>query len=343
MSRAVLVLRVGRKLSLPVSRRALLWIPLLALLCALLAFWALGLGSAGGTDRLAVLGLREADATTALAAQLRLPRIGVALLAGAMLAASGMLLQVVSRNGLADPGLLGLSQGAVLAILAAQLWGGIAGGTLVWAGLAGALGTALAVLGLSRVIGGGSGLILVGVALNAVLGGVSELIATSGGIERFARVALWSHGSLAAADSGDLRMLAGWAGICLPLLLCFGPALGPLGLGDEAARSLGIATGRTVPGLVVLAAALAAPVVAACGPVAFLGLMSAWIARRLVGDGAQEVLWTAMLLGAGLLLAADTAGRVLFQPLSVAAGLLTAIGGVLIFLVAVGFDRRRLR
>lgn len=338
------VLRLGAWLSLPVSRRALCALPLLALLCLGLVWIALaqGLTEASPEQRLAALWPgTAADPVAARLEVLRLPRIGAALLAGAMIAASGLLLQVVSRNGLADPGLLGVSQGGVLAILVGLIVFELPQAALVPVGMLGAMATAGAVLALARGSLAGGGLILVGIAVNILLGGLSELILTSGDMSRFVRLSTWARGSLAGISGADLALLAAWAAVLLPAALLSGRLLAPLGLGDEAARALGIETRLALPALVLLAAALAAPVVALCGPVSFLGLMSGYIARRLVGDRPGEVLAASMLVGAALLLAADTLGRSLLPPLVVPAGIVTSIAGFLVFVLAARLDRLR--
>lgn len=331
-----MILRVGAHVSFAVSRRFLLTFPVLVVLAAVLAWVALGAGLTQTTaaERLAALQGKG------VIADLRLPRILVALLGGAMTAASGMILQTVSRNGLADPGLLGLSQGSVVAILLGGLVFGLSPQALVWAGLAGALAVSLLVLGLGRGLMAGGGIVMVGLAVNIVLGAVTEIVMTSGDAARFARLAVWSRGTLSGVSGGDVALIAVWALGCLPVLVALGRHLGPLGLGDDAARAVGIDTRWLLPVLVMLAACLSAPVVAVCGPVSFLGLIAGYIARRLVGDAPQEVLATGMVLGGAILLLADTAGRALLPPFVIPAGLMTSFAGVLVFLLSIAAERR---
>ncbi|MBE3637195.1 FecCD family ABC transporter permease [Mangrovicoccus algicola] len=311
--------------------------------CAALVWWALGQGltEASAAERLDALWPgASADPVAARLEALRLPRIGAALLAGAMISASGLLLQVVARNGLADPGLLGVSQGGVLAILAGAALFDLPRAALVPAGLFGAMATAAAVLLAARRSLAGGGLILVGIAVNLLLGSVTELIMTSGGMAQYARLAVWSRGSLAGVSAADLALLAAWAAVLLPLALLSGRWLDPLLLGDDTARSLGIETRLLLPVLVLLAAALAAPVVAVCGPVSFLGLIAGHVARRLTGGRMTVVLPGAMLTGSCVLLAADTAGRSLMPPVAVPAGIATSVGGFLVFVFAARLSQR---
>ncbi|MDH2327803.1 iron ABC transporter permease [Cereibacter sp. SYSU M97828] len=330
-----MIVRTGA-ISFTVSGRFLLMFPALTLLVLALAWVALGAGltETSAAERLAAL------RGEGMLAELRLPRILVALLGGAMTAASGMILQIVSRNGLADPGLLGLSQGSVVAILLGGVVFGLGPQALVWAGLAGALAVSLLVLGLGRGMMAGGGIVMVGLAVNIVLGAVTEIVMTSGDAARFARLAVWSRGTLSGVSNGDVALIAVWAAGCLPVLALLGRSLGPLALGHDTARAVGIDTRWLLPVLVMLAACLSAPVVAVCGPVSFLGLIAGYVARRLVGDAPQEVLATGMLLGAGVLLLADTAGRALLPPFVIPAGLMTSFAGVLVFLLAIAAERR---
>ncbi|MDB6454258.1 FecCD family ABC transporter permease [Falsirhodobacter sp. 20TX0035] len=330
-----MILRTG-PFSAQVSRRFLWALPVLLAAVAALVWIAIGAGATPTTATERLSALRGEG----LIGDLRRPRILVALLGGAMTAASGIILQTVSRNGLADPGLLGLSQGSVVAILIGGLVFGLGSGALVWVGLGGALAVSVLVLGLGRGTLAGGGIVLVGLAVNIVLGSVTEIVMTSGDATRFARLAVWSRGSLAGVSAGDLRLIAVWALVTVPLLLALSRHLAPLLLGHDAARGVGVDTRRLLPALVLLAAALSAPVVVVCGPISFLGLIAGYVARRLVGDAPTEVLVTGMILGGGILLLADTAGRAALAPLVVPAGLMTSVAGVVVFLLAIAADRR---
>ncbi|ARO14615.1 ferrichrome transport system permease protein FhuG [Ketogulonicigenium robustum] len=345
MSKTV-VLRLGANISLPFSRRFLVALPLLVAALLVSMFAALNMGAMQTQlgDVWAAL-TTPADQWSDEArsvALFRLPRILAAVLAGAMLAVSGYLLQVVSRNGLADPGILGLSDGATVAVMVTSfLMPAVAVGALGGVALVGALGVALLVLGLGRRMLQSGGIILVGLSVNIVLGAVVEVILVSGSAMQFSRLLVWSRGTLASVDAGDLRFMAIWCAAMIPCVLLVSRWLAPLLLGPQTAESLGLRVGPAYALFVVLAAAAAAPVVATCGPVAFVGLMSSYIARGLVGDRPGEVLVTAMLAGGLILLWADTLGRTLFSPIIVSAGIMVSVVGVLSFILAARLGQRR--
>nr|WP_314262353.1 iron ABC transporter permease [uncultured Devosia sp.] len=341
----VVVLRLGRHVSLPMSRRFLLVAPLLVAALLVSMFAALNLGSMQTSlgDALAALFLPQdtlGDSARTVAL-FRMPRIAVAVLAGAMLAASGYLLQVVSRNGLADPGILGLSSGATVVVMGASfLYPAMPIENLGLLALAGSLGTALLVLGLGRNLLSGGGIILVGLSINIVLGALIEVILVSGSAMQFSRLVTWSRGTLSTVDGADLRLVLQWFVVLVPALILSSRMLAPLLLGEESARALGVRATAIYAFYVLLAAAFAAPVVAACGPVAFVGLMSSYIARRVVGDRPTEVVVTAMLSGGLILLWADTLGRTLFAPIIISAGVMVSVVGVLTFILAARLGQR---
>jgi iron complex transport system permease protein len=341
----VVVIRLGLAISMPVSVRFLVSKLLLILAIAMSFYAALNLGTTptalGDALRALLLPVESLDQAGRMVANFRLPRTGVALLAGAMMAASGYLLQVVSRNGLADPGILGLSDGSALTVMGASfLFGSVAAGMLSWLALGGALATAVLVLGLGRHLLSGGGIILVGLAVNIVLGSVIEMILVSGSAMDFAHLMNWSRGTLASVDRLDMTLLAQWFAVLLPLSLLTSRSMQPMLLGDDAALTLGVRSRLIFVWYVLLAAAFAAPVVAVCGPIAFVGLISAYVARGLIGDRPTEVLVTSMLVGALIVLWADTAGRTLFAPIVVSAGIMVSVVGVLTFIISARLGRQ---
>jgi iron complex transport system permease protein len=323
------------------ARSAVVVAGLVALL-AISIFSALQLGSStlSTADLLHwMLPFVTSDDETAAIMLLRWPRVAMAILGGAMIAASGYILQVVSRNGLADPGLLGISQGTMAAIVFGAAVFAIPPQWLAFAGLGGGMVTAVGVLMLARLLASPTGLILVGLAVGIVLSAMIEIVMVQGGILQFARWLAWSHGSLTVASAGSVKMVALWAVILLPLTLLMSRQMMPLLLGAEQAAGIGASPKYLLPLFTLLAAALVAPIVAAVGPISFLGLIGGHIARRLVGERPTAVLPVAMLSGALLLLAADTAGRTLFLPVIVPAGILVSVAGVVTFLIAARLSR----
>ncbi len=322
---------------MPFSQRLIVVVLILTLLLIILSFAALMLGT---TDIKASAVLHwlftssaQSDKDISALMQLRAPRIAVAILGGAMMAASGYLLQVVSGNGLADPGLIGISHGTSAAILLGAMVFAIPPTWLPLAGLAGGLMSGIFVLALAAWLRSSNGLILIGLAVGITLGALVEIIMVSGGVLQFSRYMSWSHGSLTAASTQDAARLAIWALLlCLPAF-ALTRAMAPLALGNEQAATIGISPGTIRVMLTLIAASLVAPVVSVAGPLSFLGLIAAHIARRLVGTRPGEVLVVTMLTGSLLLLQADTAGRTLFLPIIVPAGLIVSVVGVISFLL----------
>ena len=321
-------------------------ISLIFCLCALVmatAFLALNVGTTGLTHEQLLSWIisfgQNGDIDVAELMALRAPRVGVAVLGGAMLAASGYLLQVASGNALADPGLLGLSQGTSAFILLGSIVFNLPTQWLASFGLIGGLLAAALVLLLAFYLRLSNGLILIGIATGIILSSLTEIVIVAGGIERYASYVIWSHGSLTATSAIDVAHLAIWAGVVtLPLLMAT-RAIGPLELGNDQAASLGISPRLTRLLLTVLATALVAPVVAIVGPISFLGLISSHIARRMVGAKPGEVLPITMLIGMIVVLIADLAGRTLFNPVIIPAGLIISILGVFSFLSVAAFAR----
>ncbi len=338
-----IVLHLGSVVHLPLSRRfagILLTLSLLLLVSILLS---LRLGSTPTTNsqilRWALYDLFRNDADINAIMLLRWPRIVAAILGGAMISASGYLLQVVSRNGLADPGLLGISQGTMAGVIIGAMVLQVPSQWLALSGLVGGLVTGTIVLTIASLLSSSNGLILIGLAAGTVLGAVVEVIQLQGGMAQFSRWMTWSHGSLAAVSVADARMIFSWAVILLPLAILACRSLTPMLLGAEQAAALGATPRLLLPAVTLLATALVAPVVAAVGPISFLGLIGAHVARRLVGERPGEVLPVSMITGACILLWADTLGRTVFLPVVVPAGIVVSITGVVAFLITSRLSR----
>ncbi|WSQ11482.1 iron ABC transporter permease [Streptomyces sp. NBC_01231] len=321
---AVLAVAVVGLLSLAVGTRA---VPLSAVLDALLH-------GGGSPDALVVRSLR-------------VPRTEIGLTAGAALGLAGAALQAVTRNPLADPGILGLSQGAAAGVVLAIGLGAANGfGGYVWYAFAGAVAAACLVYGIAARGRGGASpvkLALAGTALSAMTAGATTVVLTSSSatLDQFR---FWQVGALSGRDADTVvRMLPFLAAGVLLVLAC-ARGLDALALGDDTARALGHRV-RWVRGTAALGATLlTAAAVAAAGPIAFVGLAVPHLARRLVSGsgsgsgGHRAVLPLSALLGAALLVGADVAGRVVRAPAEVPAGVMTALVGVPVLVVLV---RRR--
>jgi iron complex transport system permease protein len=263
--------------------------------------------------------------------ELRLSRTLVAVLAGAALGVSGVVMQAVTRNPLADPGLLGVNAGASFAVVIGIAVFGV-GSTLglVWFAFAGAAVASVVVYLLGSIGHGGATpvrLALSGAALSALLFALTRAITLldEATLDQFR---FWAVGSLSGRD-GDVVSSIVWF-VALGLLVAVGLAqpLNALGLGDATAAGLGVRVGvtRVLAGVTVVV--LCGAAVAACGPVGFVGLVVPHAVRALVGAEQRWLMAGSALAGPLVLLACDTAGRVIAPPGEVQVGVMTAaLGG----------------
>jgi iron complex transport system permease protein len=262
---------------------------------------------------------------------LRLPRLVLGLLVGLALGAAGALLQGLTRNPLADPGVLGIEWGAALAVVLAIFVLHVESvAVYVWFAFAGAALAGLLVV----VLGGGMErpvrLVLAGSAVTVLAAAIGHavLVSDARSLDAFR---YWAVGSVAGRrlDVGVTILPFVTAGLALTAVS--GTALNALSMGEEVATSLGqrVAAWR---GLVALAIVLlAGSAVAAAGPIAFVGLVVAHLARALVGPDYRWLTLYAMLGGALLVVGADVVGRVLARPGEVQTGVVTALIGAPLF------------
>ncbi|WP_022802987.1 FecCD family ABC transporter permease [Deinococcus ficus] len=314
---------------------------LLTALTLLLGVLALGLGAVRtpAPDVLRVLTGGGDDLTRQLVLELRAPRILTAVLTGAMFAASGAMLQGVIRNPLASPDIIGVGAGAGLAATAFLLaWPDAPPGGLPWAALAGAWGGFGLVLLLSHEWQGRRRgalhpvrLALVGVAVAAALGAAQQLILVRAP-DGLGSALSFLTGSVYGADAARVTRVLPWALILLPAGLLLSRTLDVLNLGEDLATSLGTRVGAARLLALSVAVALAGAAVTGAGILGFVGLLAPHLARLLVGGKHGRLLPVAMLLGALLVLAADTLGRALLPPLEVPAGIFTTLVGAPYFL-----------
>lgn len=276
----------------------------------------------------------DSDAT-AIVRDLRIPRTVLGLLVGAALGAAGALMQGVTRNPLAEPGMLGLNAGAALAVVAAITWLGVTS-TTAFAGFAllGAGITAVLVFALGGTSRGGPTPIRLALA-GAVL--MTLLVSLTSAILVFSARTLdeyrfWIVGSLAGRESDVTVAVAPFlvAGLLIALLTPRG--LNALALGDDVARSLGANVNRSRALASVSFVLLAGGAVAAAGPITFVGLAVPHVARLLVGPDYRWIVPYSILIGAFLLVGADTAGRVVARPAELQVGIITSFIGVPFFL-----------
>ncbi|MFC5722519.1 FecCD family ABC transporter permease [Streptomyces gamaensis] len=268
--------------------------------------------------------------------EMRLPRTVVGLLVGAALALAGTALQGITRNPIADPGVLGIGHGAAVGVvLAISLADVRSAAGWVWWAFAGAALAAVAVYTIAARGRDGASpvkLALAGAAVNALLVSVvtGVLTAKASVLEQFR---FWQVGALSGAKAEVIGQLWPFLLVGAVMVVSVARGLDALALGEDVATGLGrnVAAVRIVGGLG--ATVLTGAGVAAAGPIAFVGLAVPHMARALVGGDHRRLLPMAALLGPAVLLLADTAGRILFPPGEVPSGVMTALLGVP-FLVA---------
>lgn len=260
---------------------------------------------------------------------LRLPRLMAGLIAGVSLGMAGVLMQGLTRNPLAEPGIMGINAGASFAVVFGAFAFGL-GSTAMLSGLAFA-GAALAavavfVLGGGMAGGGPVRMTLAGAAMSALLLSlVSALVLMRS--EALDVYRFWVVGSLSDAASRPLGPMAAVAAAGALLALASGSALDALSLGDATARSLGVRVGLARAAVLAAVTALSGAAVMVAGPLVFLGLVVPHLARRLVGTQTRPMLAASALLGPMVLLCADVIGRITLPPGEVRAGVMTALMG----------------
>lgn len=281
------------------------------------------------------------DPAQVIVAQIRLPRAVAAVVIGAALAVSGLIMQAVARNPLADPGLTGVNAGAALAVVGG-LWGigALPQGTI--AGLA-LLGAGVSVIVVRMLAGGGDNSLRLPLAGAAFASLCMALVAFVVLLNPDARSVYryWMVGSLAIADAGGLMVLTPIAVLGIALAILVARQIETLMLGAEIGAALGLRPGRVI-GLALAAITLTAGAsVALAGPVGFIGLIAPHLARRIAsGKGMTAATLMACPVGAGMALIADTLGRWLIRPSELPLGVVLAMVGAPAFMLLV---RRMLR
>nr|WP_202521819.1 iron ABC transporter permease [Streptomyces sp. SID5614] len=275
--------------------------------------------------------------------EVRVPRTLLAVTAGAALGLAGAVMQGLTRNPLADPGLLGVNTGAACAVVAATvLFGTRSLQAVVWWAL---LGAAVAVVVVYLLGGRGAGrgtpegLVLAGVAVTAVLGAVVSGLGVLDA-DAYGTLRMWSVGTLAGRELPVLWNVLPFLLVGAVLALTTAPALDAFALGDEAGRALGVAPGRVRLLGTLATVLLSGAATAAIGPVGFIGLVAPHVARLLAGPDHRRLMPYAVLIGAGLLLVADIVGRAVARPAEIQVGIVTAFVGAPVLIWLIGRNRR---
>lgn len=265
---------------------------------------------------------------------LRMPRIVITLLAGMALAVSGAIFQSVTKNDLAEPGIIGINAGAGVAVTIFFLLFPASGENFMYAlpivAFVGAGITTAIIFMLSRDKNKTvhpTRFILVGVGMSMALSGLNVVLMSSAEQQQVDFISEWLSGAIWGTSWPFVIALLPWVLILVPLAIYFSRYLDVLNLSEGSSIGLGVSLNKVRYGFLVIAVALAAAAVSVTGCIAFIGLLAPHIARKLVGPRNQYMLPVATLIGGWLLLAADTIGRNLALPEGIPAGIIVSLIG----------------
>jgi iron complex transport system permease protein len=337
------------KVLISTPRRASALAPGLAVLAAALAVVAFlsvtqGSRDIGLGEVLGALGTWTDDGTTnsTVTLELRVPRTILGILVGAALGVAGAVLQGVTRNPLADAGIMGINSGAAVFVVFAITVLGVRGVSVyVWFAFAGAIAALVlvyAVASLGREGATPVKLALAGAAVTAGLGSMTTGIVMTN-VDALNELRFWQVGSLAGRYAPILTGVAPFLITGLIASLAFGRVLNGLALGEDIARGLGQRVGLTRAAAFGVVAVLAGAATAACGPIVFIGLVVPHIARFLCGPDYRWILPYSMLLAPIVLLLADVIGRVVVPPDELQVGVVLGLLGAPVFIGIVRYGR----
>ncbi|NWO12642.1 iron ABC transporter permease [Virgibacillus sp.] len=270
---------------------------------------------------------------------IRLPRLIIIVLAGMALSLSGAILQALTRNDLADPGIIGINSGAGVAIAVFFLFMPIEVGNFVYmlpvVAFIGAMATAILIYIFSYQRKTGLNpihLVLVGVGFSMALSGLMVILTSGAKNEKVDFIANWLAGNIWGTDWPFILALLPWILILFPYTYIKSHQLNIFGMSEPVGIGLGMHVEKERIVLLMVAVALGAATVSVTGGIAFIGLMAPHIAKGLVGPRHQLFLPITILIGAWLLLVADTIGRNILQPEGIATGIVVAIIGAPYFI-----------
>ncbi|WP_458334875.1 FecCD family ABC transporter permease [Quadrisphaera oryzae] len=323
---------------------------------AVLLVWSVGVATTLGPADVSLVNVRDVllnhltgagipvrASEDAIVWEERLPRALVAAACGAGLSVCGVVLQSLLRNALADPFVLGISSGASTGAVVIGVMG-LGGGVLGLSGGAfvGALLAFAAVLGLTRLAGGGTTVVvLAGVAGTQLFSALTSLVVFAvADSDQVRGVMFWLLGSLEGVRWPDVVLTGSVVLVGVAVCVVAARSLDALAFGDDLASSLGVPVARLRAALLVLTALLTAALVSAVGAVGFVGLVLPHAARLLVGQSHLRLVPVAAVLGAVFVVWVDAVGRVVFAPTPLPVGVGTALVGVPVF-AALLVHRRR--
>lgn len=269
--------------------------------------------------------------------QLRLPRIAMAVVAGAGLTVAGVMMQGITRNPLVSPFTVGLSPaaafGAALAILFGALQMPGVGSIMI---VGGAFAMSLLCAGIVLGVAGLSGtsattIILAGIGLTYLFSALTATLQFVATQEQLAAIVHWTFGSLNASDWNEVALAGVILAVSIPVFWRMAWALNALAAGEETAASLGHDLKRVRLVTAVLSVLITAGIISFTGVIGFVGLVAPHIARMIIGNDHRALIPFSMIVGAILLLVADTIGRTLFSPAVIPVGIVVAYVGVPLF------------
>jgi iron complex transport system permease protein len=313
----------------------------LAVLC-LLSVW-LGSKEIPVTAVWHVLWRNDGSEDAVVIHSVRIPRTLLAVAVGAALGLAGALMQALTRNPLAEPGLLGVNAGAAFAIVFAIAVLGVTSlYSYIWFAFAGALAASILVYAMGnrgRTEASPVRLALAGVAVTALLTSFTSALVLTDPVA-LNRYRFWSAGSLAGPVSGTLVRVLPFLLVGVVLALASAPALNSMALGDDTAKALGRRLGLVRIQGVVAVTLLAGSAVAVAGPIMFIGLVIPHIARLMTGPDHRWLLPYSAVLAPCLVLAADITGRTVTRPAETQVGIVVALLGAPFFIALVRRRRR---
>ena len=318
------------------------WLAIGIIALALLALASLAIGSRPIPPASVLAALRAYDPGNDLHLivwELRVPRLVTAALAGAALGLAGAIMQAVTRNALAEPGLLGINAGAAVAVvLGVTLLGLTRPSHYVWLAILGAglAGAAVFLLGRAHETGTNPiRLVLAGAGLSMVLIAITGIVILNAPPTTFDDFRHWAAGSVERAGYEAVAVLVVMVAAGLVVALSIVGGLNALALGQELGQALGAAPRRIWLLACLAVMLLAGAATAAAGPIGFVGLIAPHLARAMAGPDHRWILPCSALFAALLLLGADVVGRVVAAPSEVAAGIVVALIGGPFFITAV--------
>ncbi|RWZ60562.1 iron ABC transporter permease [Halobacillus fulvus] len=324
-----------------VLKKQRIYLVVLAVLMLVTSIVALGLGSSSVSyDRILPTLLGQGTFKDEFVLfELRLPRMVITVLAGMALALSGAILQGVSRNDLADPGIIGINAGAGAAVAVFFLFAPIEPGSFVFmlplVGLAGAFLTAILIYMFSYDKETGFQpvrLVLVGVGFSMALSGLMIVLISSADREKVDFISRWIAGNIWGDDWPFVLALLPWLLVLIPYVLWKSNTLNLLSVNEPVSIGLGLSLRKERFQMLMAAVALAAAAVSVTGGIAFVGLMAPHLAKVLIGPRSQFYIPLSILIGGWLLLFADTIGRNIADPAGIPAGIMTALIGAPYFI-----------